>query len=376
MGTPRKLKVGILTSSRADYGIYLPLLRKLNNDPFFELNVIAFGTHLLEKYGRTIEFIYNDGFAVTEVENTMSEGDSPTHIVNAMSKTMKAFSLFFEKSNYHLLFALGDRYEMFAAVAASAPFNMKIAHIHGGETTLGAIDNAFRHSITSFSCLHFVTTEIYKKRVTEITGSEDNIYNVGALSIDNLMNMELYSIPDFKAEYGIDLSKPTILITIHPETVAFEKNEQYIQEIVGALKQLTDYQLVITMPNADTSGQIIRNYFQKFGENSPGTWLVESFGVKGYLSAMKHCSFMLGNTSSGFVEAAFFPKTVINLGDRQKGRILTDNIIPVQITTGNILNAVVKAEQMPVTVNCNIYGDGKAAEKITDIVKQKFLAYD
>ncbi len=170
MSVSRKLKVGVLTSSRADYGIYLPLLRKLNTDPFFELEVIAFGTHLLEKYGRTVEFIYRDGFTIAEVENTMSEGDSPTHIAQAMSKTMQAFSLFFEKSDYHLFFALGDRYEMFAAVAASAPFNLKIAHIHGGETTLGAIDNAFRHSITSFSCLHFVTTEIYKNRVAEITG--------------------------------------------------------------------------------------------------------------------------------------------------------------------------------------------------------------
>lgn len=376
MATPRKLKVGVLTSSRADYGIYLPLLRKLDKDSYFEPEVIAFGTHVLEKYGRTVEFIYQDGFTVTEVENTMSEGDSPTHIAQAMSKTIQAFSLFFEKSDYHLLFALGDRYEMFAAVAASAPFNLKVAHIHGGETTLGAIDNAFRHSITSFSGLHFVTTEIYKKRVAEITGSEDNIYNVGALSIDNLMNMELYSVPDFKAKYGIDLSKPTILITVHPETVAFEKNEHYIKEITGALNQLRDYQLVITMPNADTSGQIIRNYLQKFREKSPGTWLVESFGVKGYLSAMKHCSFMLGNTSSGFVEAAFFPKTVINLGDRQKGRILTSNIIQTTITCSNIINAVIEAEQKPVTTDCNIYGDGKAAERITEIIKSEFQTHD
>ena len=165
MGTPRKLKVGVLTSSRADYGIYLPLLRELNNDPFFELEVIAFGTHLLEKYGRTVEFIYQDGFNVTEVENTMSKGDSPTHIVQAMSKAMKAFSLFFAKSEFHLLFALGDRYEMFAAVAATVPFNIPVAHIHGGETTLGAIDNVFRHSITSFSAFHFVTTEIYKNQI-------------------------------------------------------------------------------------------------------------------------------------------------------------------------------------------------------------------
>ncbi len=369
MGTSGKLKVGVLTSSRADYGIYLPLLLKLNSDPYFELEVIAFGTHLIEKFGRTVEFIYNDGFNVTEVSDTLCDGDSPADITMAMSKTMMAFSVFYDKNIYDLLFALGDRYEMFAAVAAAAPFNMKIAHIHGGETTLGAIDNAFRHSITSFSTLHFVTTELYRKRVAEILGNEDNIFNVGALSIDNLKNMEFYSVAEFKAKYGIDLSKPTILMTFHPETVAFEKNEQYIQEVIKALWQMTDYQLIITMPNADTMGKVIRKHLEELGKNRPETWLVESFGVKGYLSAMNHCSFMLGNTSSGFVEAAWFPKIVVSLGDRQEGRILTENIIPTEINSNKIMSSVMKAEEMKITTNCNIYGDGHTASRIVDILK-------
>jgi GDP/UDP-N,N'-diacetylbacillosamine 2-epimerase (hydrolysing) len=334
--------------------------------------VIAFGTHLIEKFGCTIDFIYKDGFNVSEVNDTLSEGDSPADITLSMSKTMQVFSVFYHNNKYDLLFALGDRYEMFAAVAAAAPFNIKIAHIHGGETTLGAIDNSFRHSITSFSTLHFVTTDIYKKRVTEILGNEDFIFNVGALSIDNLKNIAFYSVSEFKKEYGIDLSKPTVLITFHPETVAYEKNEQYIHEITRALWQMNDYQLIITMPNADTMGHIIRKHLEEFGENRPETWLVESFGVKGYLSAMKHCAFMLGNTSSGFVEAAWFPKIVINLGDRQKGRILTDNIIPTPIVTGNILASVIKAEEMKITTGCNIYGSGQTADRIVEILKNYY----
>lgn len=366
------MKVGVLTSSRADYGIYQPLLSQLHADPFFTIEVIAFGSHLIEKYGRTVDTIYQDGFNVLEVANTMSQGDSPAEIARAMANTMKAFSDFFNKHNYQLLFALGDRYEMFSAAAASVPFNIPIAHIHGGETTLGAIDNAFRHSISCFSKFHFTSTEVYRNRVMQITGLTDHVYNVGALSIDNLKHLKLLRVSEFKEKFKIDLSKPTILFTFHPETVAYNKNKIYIIEVVNALKKLKHYQIIITMPNADTMGLMIRRELRKAADVMPNIITIETFGSVGYLSAMKHCSFMLGNTSSGFVEASYFSKPVINLGERQLGRIITANIFSVPIKTDDILETVHKIEKIKRIKVEALYGNGSASKSIVKIIKNEF----
>jgi len=366
------MKVGVLTSSRADYGIYMPLLYKLKSDRLFETEVIAFGTHLLNKFGRTVNAIYKDGFNVKEVPLAIEIGDKPEDISLGMAETMKVFSGFFAKNKYQLLFALGDRFEMFAAVAATAPFNIPVAHIHGGETTLGAIDNAFRHSITSLSKLHFTSTEKYRDRVTEITGSSDHVYNVGALSIDNLKMQKLLDVSEFQNKYGIDMSRPTILFTFHPETVAFEKNRDHIEEIINAFKDLTEYQILITMPNADTLGLMIRERLIEAAATLPNITLVETFGSKDYLSAMKHCSFMLGNSSSGFVEAAYFSKPVITLGNRQRGRIITPNILTVSIRKESIIDAVRKVENSAPIIVEPIYGNGETASSILRIIKKEY----
>jgi GDP/UDP-N,N'-diacetylbacillosamine 2-epimerase (hydrolysing) len=373
MGRPGKLIVGILTSSRADYGIYLPLLRRLQGESFFRTEIIAFGTHLSERFGQTVDQIEADGFSVAYRVDTMAKGDASIDIGRAMGKTMQAMAKIFERRRFDLLFSLGDRYEMFAAVAATAPFNIPVAHLHGGETTLGAIDNSFRHSITTFSKLHFTSTEVYKNRVTEIIGTQEGVFNVGALSIDNLKSIRLLDKQAFHKKYGLDLNRPTVLFTFHPETIGYAKNEKYIREITSSLNQLSNkYQIIVTMPNADTMGLVVREKLNEFGRNKPGVWLVESLGTLGYLSTMKHCAFMLGNTSSGFVEAAYFPKIVINLGDRQKGRIQTKNIISVEIKKRKILEAAEVAEKMKLPTGCNIYGDGNAAERIVEIIKKEF----
>lgn len=363
------MKVGVLTSSRADYGIYQPLLRMLDDDPFFELEVIAFGAHLLERFGQTVDYIYKDGFKVITVPGTMSNGDLPADIVKSMAATMNVFSDFFNNNRYHLLFALGDRYEMFSAVAATAPFNIPVAHIHGGETTRGAIDNYFRHSITCFSKYHFTAHEVYCNRVIEITGERDHVYNVGALSIDNLSQMKFMEASKFQSAYGIDVSKPSILFTFHPETVNYERNKNYITEILNTFKRLENYQIIATMPNADTEGKMIRNELIKSTAQMTNLKLFESLGSLGYLSAMKYCSFMLGNTSSGFIEASYFPKPVINLGERQRGRIITPNIYSVPINSEAILQVVRNIEKFnPVNIG-PIYGKGKTADEIIKIIK-------
>ncbi len=367
------MKIGILTSSRADFGIYFPLLEKLFNDSFFQPEIIAFGTHLSDKFGKTIQEIEKSGFVVKHKLKTVPENDTPVAISKSIAQTINVFSTFWENNSFDLVFALGDRFEMLGAVLAASPFNVKFAHIHAGETTLGAIDNAYRHSISLMSKYLFVSTEEYKKRAIEIIKRPEDVFNVGALSIDNLKKQELYTLSEFQQTFGIDLKKPTILTTFHPETVGFKKNKFYIKELVVALEQLSGkYQIVITMPNADTEGLMIREALQQFGNKQSNVILVESFGMKGYLSCMKYSNFLLGNTSSAFVEAAFFPKWVINLGNRQDGRINTPNIFTIPVKK-NIISRTVKQiesnKELP--SGCNIYGNGNTTEKIIHILKEK-----
>ena len=364
------MKIGVLTSSRADFGIYLPLLQLLKRDDFFDLEVIAFGTHLSDKHGRTINEIEAAGFNKIHKLKTVPEGDSPESITDSMGETISVFSAFWKSNNFDLVFALGDRYEMFAAVSSSALFNVKIAHIHAGETTLGAVDNAYRHAISLFSKHLFVSTAIYESRAKSIVENGVQVHNVGALSIDNLKKIDFLDKEEFEEKFGVSLEKTTILSTFHPETVSVENNETYIDELLSAFSELMKrYHVIITLPNTDTTGQMIRDEIGKFAADNPEVKVVESFGMIGYLSCMKHCAFLLGNTSSGFVEATFFPKYVINLGERQSGRIKTANIVQSNITKKDILNAVTQVEKADGLVDLNIYGDGKTAEKIVEILK-------
>lgn len=368
------LKIALLTSSRADYSIYYPLIKEFKKDHSFELDIIAFGNHNSLIYGNSSERIEEDGFAIKYKIDALVLGDTPESISDSMGLTMLKLSSIWRVENYKLIICLGDRYEMFAAIASTVPFNITVAHISGGEITLGAIDNIFRNSLTLMSKLHFTSTEYYKEQVIKIIGNEykNNVFNVGALSIDNLKNIDFLSIEEFKNRFNIDLTKKSILITFHPETISYKKNESHIDEIIEALIELNNYQLIITMPNTDTMGNMIRLKLKNFINSHDNAIGIESFGTIGYLSCIKHCEFMLGNTSSGFVEASFFPKFVINLGDRQKGRIETPNIYTTAITKKDILNAVKQIETTPLLNKCNIYGNGNASVKIVEIIKKYF----
>ncbi len=363
--------VTILTSSRADYGILRPLISKLDADSFFELHLVVFGTHNSEFHGNTIREIENDQTPVFKKISTPFDGDSPKAISDIIGNTYLEFSKFWAESNTDLILCLGDRYEMFAAVGAAVPFNIPIGHISGGEITEGAIDNIYRNSLTLMSTYHFASCEVYRENIVRITDINRNAFNVGALNFDNLTSMEFYSKNEFNDTFNIELKDNTILITLHPETISFEKNEEYVIALISALEDLSDYRQLITMPNADTSGVIIRNKILEYSSSTKNTvFIVESLGWKGYLSAMKHCKFMLGNTSSGFVEASFFPKKVINLGDRQKGRLVSNNIFNTPITKTDILKAVQIIESSDISKFSSLYGDGTASEKIVTILKE------
>jgi len=341
------MRVGVLTSTRADYGIYYSLLRALAADELTEFGLFVFGTHLSEEHGMTVSLIENDGYPIYERIDTMPDRDDATGISRAMGKTTTNFADVWERwaARLDVIIALGDRYEMFAAVAATISFGIPIAHLHGGETSLGAIDDKFRHALTQMSTLHFTATPAYAEKVEALIGTDRGIHYVGAPSLDGLAEMPLLSTSEMKNRFGMDFDQPTILVTFHPETVARDKNEAYGLELCRALNGLTGrYQVVITMPNADTMGSVLRKQYVALAEVNERIITIESFGKIGYFSAMKHCAFLLGNTSSGIIEAASFGKYSINLGDRQEGRAHSENLVTIPVLETNILSTVLKLE--------------------------------
>ncbi len=367
------MKVGVLTSSRADYSIYLPLLKEMVITGYCQPHLIVFGTHLSKIHGYTLSQIENDGFIVDfQIPDTIPETDSPKDISKCMGVVIQKFAEFWSNNKFDLVFALGDRFEMFAACVASLPFGVKIAHIHGGEKTTGAIDDALRHSITHISKLHFTAAEEYKVRVIRLIEEEKNVFNVGALSMDSLSTLKLLDLEEIKDRFGVDLNVDTILITFHPETVSFEKNEEYIDILLSAIEKLTKFQIVITMPNADSMGNTIRIKIEEFVNDGkhPLFFTFESLGTLAYYTFMKHCRIMLGNTSSGFGEASFFQKPVVNLGSRQNGRIITPNIIQTEINEKDIIDSINKALDYKDNDSLvTVYGRGGTANKIVEILK-------
>lgn len=377
MGTSRKIKIGVLTSSRADFGIYLPLLKVMrSNNEQFELSIIAFGSHTSSHYGLTKTEIRNQGFEISTEIDTLLATDDVASVAQSFANTNMEFAKFWasNQNNFDWVICLGDRFEMAAAVIAGIPFQIKFAHIHGGETTLGAIDNTYRHIITLSSSLHFVSTDDFKERVSQLTHTTENIYVTGALSLDNLSDIPFLTKEEFQEKWNIDLTKPSVLITIHPETVAFEKNTEYADCAISALKKLiSTHQLIITMPNADTMGSVFRDRFEKLQkENSSTVFTIENFGTQSYFTCMKYCDFLLGNTSSGIIEAASFNKYVINIGDRQKGRLSGENVLHVAFDTALIIAASQKISGLQFEGK-NIYARGLAAPIIVEALKMNTL---
>jgi GDP/UDP-N,N'-diacetylbacillosamine 2-epimerase (hydrolysing) len=369
------MRIGVLTSSRADFGIYLPLLKRLRTDDFFELDIIAFGTHLSSFHGETIQQIHNEGFDVKYKIESLLLTDSAESVSTTMGLTTIKFAGFWAQHtmDFDLVFCLGDRYEMFAAVTAGIAFNIPFAHLHGGETTLGAIDNVFRHAITLASRYHFVATQEYAERVASIVGSARDIYYIGALSLENISDIKLLSVSDFKQKWGIDLSINTVLTTFHPETVNAAQNADYTNELVSVIENHPDYQFLITMPNADTAGNTVRNILMERLRTNNRVFLIENLGSQSYFTAMKYCSFLLGNTSSGIIEAASFGKYVINLGDRQKGRAFGDNVIHVPLVANEIQQAIKEIEIKGAYRGDNIYYRDNTANELMKVLKQVSL---
>ncbi len=370
------MKIGVLTSSRADFGIYLPLLNKLKEDSFFDLTIIAFGTHGSPYHGETISEIQEAGFKNINMIQSLLLNDNPNGISTSYGLTATKFADYWTKNRFDLVFCLGDRFEMSAAVQAGIPFGVKFAHIHGGETTLGAIDDIYRHQITLASTIHFPSTEAYKKKIETLVEDVEHVYNVGSLSLDGVEDFQFMEENEFRNTFEIS-DKPFVLITFHPETVKPEKNQEYSLEMKSALDELSDeYFLVITMPNADTNGKIFRNVIEELRNEIPKQILcIENFGKTNYFNAMNYAKFLLGNTSSGIIEAASFGKYVVNVGNRQKGRARGENVIDSEFEAKEILHSVSKIKDLGSFDGTNIYRQQNTAKTIIDTLKNNYASF-
>ena len=368
------MKIAVLTSSRADYGIYLPLLQRLKTESSFILEIIAFGTHVSKNHGFTISDIVKDGYDKIHEINSLVDDDSKKGIATSYGNTILSFSDFWAIQKFDLVFCLGDRFEMSAAVQASIPFGVKLAHIHGGETTLGAIDNIYRHQITLASQIHFVASSIFYKKVSDITGDSKNIYNVGALSLDGVKKIDLPDWSDVRSLFDIP-NKEFILITFHPETINSDENKNYTEIIFETLNELCKaHHLIITMANADTMGSLYRHSSRELKVKNPNNiTLIENFGKYNYFAAMKASKILLGNTSSAILEASSFGKYGINVGNRQLGRLRSNNVLDVPYNKTLIISAVNKVVNQGLYTGINKYYKPNTALNIIKIITENEL---
>ncbi len=366
-GSARPRRIAVITVGRSDYGIYRPVLRRLTSDPAFDVRIVAAAAHLQQRLGRTVGFITDDGFAIAEQVDMPIDSDAPDAIAQASGAGTIGFARAYASLRPDIVLTLGDRFEMHAAVVAAVPFGIPVAHIHGGETTEGAIDELYRHSITKMSHLHFVATDLYARRVVQMGEEPSRVVVSGAPSLDAMRSVALLDRAALETRYGFRLEPPIVLVTFHPETRRPGEAEHQIRELEAALDRL-DGTIVVTAPNADANRQLIHDRLKAFAARRPSTWFVDTLGSDAYFSLMKLASVMVGNSSSGIIEAPSFELPVVNIGDRQKGRLRAENVIDVTAERGAIFDGIGRALTPAFRASLgglrSPYGDGYASERI------------
>lgn len=365
--------IGAVTVARSDYGIYWPLLCKIQSAPDLRLHLIVSGMHLSPEFGLTVEAIEADGFEIGERVEMLLSSDTPEGIAKSMGLGAIGFAQAYARFRPDVLIVLGDRFGMYAAALAALPFKIPVAHIHGGEVTEGAIDDALRHSMTKLSHLHFVSTQEYARRVIQMGEEPWRVTVCGAPSLDNLHSVKLLGVPEIEAIFGLRLDRPPLLVTFHPVTLEYEQTEWQVGELLAAL-EASERPVVLTMPNADTGSRTVMRMLGEFVRAHPLAWRVDNLGTQGYFSLMAVAAAMVGNSSSGIVEAASFELPVVNVGSRQRGRVRGVNVIDVDYPRTSILEGLQKALDPHFRAKLrgmhNPYGAGTASEKIVEVLRK------
>ena len=362
-------QVAVVTGSRADYGIYTPILRLLRDDPAARVFLLVTGAHLSKEFGMTVETIEADGYEIAERIDMEVGADTPEAIARSTGLALTGFAAAFARRRPDVLVVLGDRLEMLAAAAASLPFNIPVAHVHGGEATEGAIDDAVRHAITKMSHLHFVALEAYAERVIQMGESPWRVTVSGAPGLDHLNDFTPLSRTELERECGVRVADTTLLVTFHPVTLEYGRTASHIAELLAALREV-GAPVVFTFPNADTSSRAIIEAARRYVSDVRNAQLTVSLGTRGYLSLMSHAAAMVGNSSSGILEAASFRLPVVNVGMRQQGRVRGKNVLDVDCARADIAAAIRTALSQEFRASLsdlvNPYGDGHAAQRIVE----------
>jgi len=359
--------VGVVTVARSDYGIYRPILRRIEAEPALSLRLLVSGAHLCPEFGDTVREIEADGFAVAASVHMLLASDRPEAVSKSMGIGIAGFADAYARERPDILLVLGDRFEMHAAALAALPFKIPVAHVHGGELTEGAIDDALRHSMTKLSHLHFVATDDYRRRVLQLGEEPWRVTVSGAPGLDNLREVALLGRAELASELGLPLDVAPLLVTYHPATLEWEQTAWHVTELLEALRAI-DRPIVFTAPNADTGSRAVRGLIETFVASRPAARLVANLGMRRYFSLMAQAAAMVGNSSSGLVEAPSFELPVVNVGSRQAGRTRAENVVDVKPDREAIREGIERALSPAFRVGLrhlvNPYGDGRAAEVI------------
>jgi len=334
-------KICIFTSTRAEWGLQQGLAELIRDADNLQLQLLVSGSHLSAKLGMTMDEIEAAGFQVDERVDILKFDDSPVGICQTMGLALSGYGEALQRLSPDLIVILGDRYESFCLAAAAQVLRIPIAHIHGGETTEGAVDEAFRHSITKMAHIHFPSCEAYRNRVMQLGEAPESVFNVGALGIENIRKIQCLTRAELEASLQCSLQVPFFLVTFHPVTLEHATAGSQVHQLFDALDRFPEHQIIFTKANADTDGEVINEMIDTYAAVNPERCLaVASLGLQRYLSAMKICSAVVGNSSSGILEAPIFKVPTVNIGDRQKGRLRVKSIIDCEADANAISQAI------------------------------------
>lgn len=370
-------KICVITGTRADYGLLRWVMQGIYDDPTLTLQIIATGMHLSPEFGLTYEAIVNDGFKIDRKIEMLVSSDTAVGAAKSIGLGLIGFADALSELQPDLVVVLGDRFEIFAAVAAALVARIPVAHIHGGEVTEGAFDEAFRHSVTKMSHLHFVATQEYGQRVIQLGEQPNRVFLVGGLGIDNIKRLKLLDRAELEHALDFKFGLKSLLITFHPATLDPANASDQMEELLAALGSLPDTNLIFTMPNADVAGRGLVHLIEQFVARNSNARAYSSLGQLRYLSCIAQVDGVVGNSSSGLLEVPSLKKGTINIGDRQRGRLQADSVIQCEPERGSIAAALKRLYsadfQLTVRGVRNPYGDGGASEKVVAVLRSHEL---
>ncbi|WP_286239904.1 UDP-N-acetylglucosamine 2-epimerase [Neptuniibacter halophilus] len=366
-----KKKIAVFTGTRAEYGLMYWIIKALNEAPNVELQLMVGGMHLSNEFGYTVSHIEADGFPIMEKLEFLLSSDSTAGVAKSMGLALMSAAEAFARNEPDLLVVLGDRFEAMAVAQAAMVARVPIAHLHGGETTEGLIDEAVRHSITKMSHLHFTSTEQYRDRVIQLGENPRNVFNTGAPGIDSIVRLPLMTRDELDSELCLAPGRPFFVVTYHPVTLIEGGASQALENLLIVMDEYPDHQMVVSYPNADMDGRHLIEILERYRDSNPDrVLLVESLGQLRYLSALKHCTAVIGNSSSGLIEAPTFRIPTLNIGDRQKGRIFGETVVSCSESANSIRKAMEKILSTEFREKIqraeNPYGNGDASDKIVN----------